>query len=319
VATASLVPSVITVPIFGRLGDYCGRKPCMIPAILVFTLASVLCGAATSMLWLVVARGLQGIGGGMLVGCAFACIPDLFPEPRVRLRWQIIVSSAFGIANAIGPSLGGVMTEQYGWRSVFYVNLPVGLLGILFVARFLPRIRHQTVGKIQLDWPGALLIAVALGCLQMVVELLPKGAASTTVLLLGAGSLAAFAGLYFWEQRCPQPLLPIDMFRNPALAVLFVLATLVGFIIFALMFYAPLLLQGGFGLSPQEAGLLITPMAACITVGSILNGRIISHIDKPNRMLYAASRRWPWPAWGSSPPTTTRRTRSSRSTCSWPA
>lgn len=128
---------------------------------------------------------------------------------------------------------------------------------------------------------------MALGCLQMVVELLPKGAGSATVLLLAAGSLAAFIGLYVWEQRCPQPLLPIDMFRNPALAVLFVLATLVGFIIFALMFYAPLLLQGGFGLSPQEAGLLITPMAACITVGSILNGRIISHIDKPNRMLYA--------------------------------
>lgn len=287
VATAYLLPSVITVPIFGRLGDYYGRKPFVIAAIVVFTLASVLCGAATSMLWLVMARALQGVGGGMLVGCAFACIPDLFPEPRVRLRWQIIVSSAFGIANAIGPSLGGVLTEQYGWRSVFYVNLPVGLLGILFILRFLPHIRHHTAGKIQLDWPGALLIAVALGSLQMVVELLPKGSASTTVLMFAAGSVAAFVALYYWEQRCPQPLLPIDMFRNPALAVLFVLASLVGFIIFALMFYAPLLLQGGFGLSPQEAGLLITPMAACITVGSILNGRIVSHIDNPNRMLYA--------------------------------
>ncbi|VCU68771.1 Multidrug resistance protein 3 [Pigmentiphaga humi] len=287
VATAYLLPSVITIPIFGRLGDYYGRKPFVIAAILVFTLASVLCGAATSMLWLVVARALQGIGGGMLVGCAFACIPDLFPEPRVRLRWQIIVSSAFGIANAIGPSLGGVLTEQYGWRSVFYVNVPVGLLGILFIVRFLPHIRHHTAGRIQLDWPGALLIAVALGGLQMVVELLPKGSSSGTVLLFGAASLAAFAALYVWEQRTPQPLLPIDMFRNPALAVLFLLAMLVGFIIFALMFYAPLLLQGGFGLSPQQAGLLITPMAACITVGSILNGRIISHIDRPNRMLYA--------------------------------
>ena len=287
VATAYLLPSVITIPIFGRLGDYYGRKPFVIAAIFVFTVASLLCGAASSMLWLVLARGLQGIGGGMLIGCAFACIPDLFPEPRVRLRWQVIVSSAFGIANAVGPSLGGIMTEQYGWRSVFFVNLPVGVLGIFFVARFLPRIRHYSAEKIQLDWQGALLIALALGCLQMVVELLPKGGSPVTVLLLGAGSIAAFAGLYVWEGRCPQPLLPIDMIRNPALAVLFVLAMLVGFIIFALMFYAPLLLQGGFGLSPQAAGLLITPMAACITVGSILNGRIISPIDKPNRMLYA--------------------------------
>ncbi|MDX3905876.1 MAG: MDR family MFS transporter [Pigmentiphaga sp.] len=286
VATAYLLPSVITVPIFGRLGDYYGRKPFVIAAIFVFTIASVLCGAANSMLGLVLARALQGIGGGMLVGCAFACIPDLFPEPRVRLRWQIIVSSAFGIANAVGPSLGGILTEQYGWRSVFFVNVPVGVLGAWFVFRYLPRIRHHTAAKVQLDWPGAVLIALALGSLQMLVEMLPKGM-STTVLLLGVGSVCAFTALYFWERRCPMPLLPFDMFRNPALAALFLLALLVGFIIFSLLFYAPLLLQGGFGMSPQEAGLLITPMVVCITVGSIVNGRIITRIEKPNRMLYA--------------------------------
>ena len=88
------------------------------------------------MLFLVLARALQGIGGGMLVGTAFACIPDLFPDPRVRLRWQVMMSSAFGIANAIGPSLGGFLTQYYGWRSVFYVNLPVGLLSLFFAEPF---------------------------------------------------------------------------------------------------------------------------------------------------------------------------------------
>jgi MFS family permease len=106
VATLYLLTSVITVPIFGRLGDYYGRKPFVIASIVVFTAASVLCGAANNMLFLVLARGLQGIGGGMLVGTAFACIPDLFPDSVVRLRWQVLMSSAFGIANAVGPSLG---------------------------------------------------------------------------------------------------------------------------------------------------------------------------------------------------------------------
>ncbi|HEY1610312.1 MAG TPA: MFS transporter, partial [Paraburkholderia sp.] len=180
VATSYLLTSVITVPIFGRLGDYYGRKPFVIASILVFTAASALCGMAKSMMFLVFARGLQGIGGGMLVGTAFACIPDLFPDSVVRLRWQVMMSSAFGIANAVGPSLGGFLTQYSGWRSVFYVNLPVGLLSLLFVWRYLPHLRNRaTEGRMRLDWPGALLIAVALGCLQIFVETVPKHGLTT--------------------------------------------------------------------------------------------------------------------------------------------
>lgn len=286
VATSYLLTSVITVPIFGRLGDYYGRKPFVVAAIVLFTLASVLCGAANSMLFLVLARALQGIGGGMLVGTAFACIPDLFPDSYVRLRWQVMLSSAFGIANAVGPSLGGFLTQYYGWRSVFYVNLPVGLLGLWFVVRHLPHLRHGTPGKIRLDWPGALLIAISLGGLQLLVELLPKDGFSPTIVALAVGSVLAFVALYLWERRCPQPLLPFEMFRNPSLAALFTLALLVGVTMFSLLFYAPLLLQGGFGLSPKDAGLLITPLVVFITVGSITNGRIVTRIKNPNTMLY---------------------------------
>jgi EmrB/QacA subfamily drug resistance transporter len=287
VATSYLLTSVITVPIFGRLGDYYGRKPFVVAAIILFTLASVLCGAADSMLFLVLARALQGIGGGMLVGTAFACIPDLFPDSYVRLKWQVMLSSAFGIANAVGPSLGGFLTQYYGWRSVFYVNLPVGLLGLWFAWRHLPHLRHGDPGKIRLDWPGALLIALSLGGLQLVVELLPKEGLSPMILGLCVATVVAFVVLYVWERRCPQPLLPFDMFRNPSLAPLFMLALLVGVSMFSLLFYAPLLLQGGFGLSPQDAGLLITPLVVCITVGSIVNGRIVTRIKNPNQMLYA--------------------------------
>ncbi|CAM3706979.1 MDR family MFS transporter [Bordetella sputigena] len=287
VATSYLLTSVITVPIFGRLGDYYGRKPFVVLAIVVFTAASALCGAADSMLFLVIARALQGIGGGMLVGTAFACIPDLFPDSYVRLRWQVMFSSAFGIANAIGPSLGGFLTEYYGWRSVFYVNIPVGLLGLWFVSRHLPHLRHSDPSKkIRLDWPGALLIALALGGLQLVVELLPAKGFDSLTLSLAAASVVAFGLLYWWERRCEQPLLPFDMFRNASLAPLFMLALLVGVSMFSLLFYAPLLLQGGFGLSPKDAGLLITPMVVCITIGSIANGRIVTRIKNPNNMLY---------------------------------
>ncbi|MXN74978.1 MFS transporter [Burkholderia sp. 4701] len=287
VATSYLLSSVITVPIFGRLGDYYGRKPFVIASLVLFTTASVLCGMANDMLSLVLARGLQGIGGGMLVGTAFACIPDLFPDSVVRLRWQVLMSSAFGIANAIGPSLGGVLTQSFGWRSVFYVNLPVGILSLLFVWRYLPHLRHvEHDEKMRLDWPGAILIALSLGALQLFVEWLPKyGITGWPTLLLGV-ALVAGVGLWHWEKRCAQPILPFDMFRNRALSALFVLAILAGFSMFSLLFYAPLLFQGGFGMSPKEAGLVITPLVVFITIGSIMNGRVVTRIRHPNAMLH---------------------------------
>lgn len=287
VATSYLLTSVITVPIFGRLGDFFGRKPFVIASIIIFSAASALCGMAGNMLFLVLARGLQGIGGGMLVGTAFACIPDLFPDARVRLRWQIMMSSAFGIATAVGPSLGGFLTQYWGWRWVFYVNLPFGLLSLYFVWRFLPHIRHvATDAKIRLDWPGAVLITLALGSLQLLVEELPKHGFSASLTGLLVLSVAAFYGLWKWEQRASQPLLPLEMLRDPSLSPLFVLALFGGFAMFSMLVYAPLLFQGGFDMSPQQAGLLITPLVACITVASIVNGRLITRIPSPNLMLY---------------------------------
>jgi EmrB/QacA subfamily drug resistance transporter len=286
VATSYLLASVVTVPIFGRLGDHYGRKPFVIASIVVFTGASALCGMANDMLFLVLARGLQGIGGGMLVGTAFASVPDLFPDSVVRLRWQVILSSAFGIANAVGPSLGGFLTQYYGWRSVFYVNLPVGALSLFFVWRYLPHLRQgDDKREMRLDWPGALLIALTLGSLQLFVEWLPKyGIASWSTLLLVV-TLVSGAALWKWEQRCAHPILPFDMFRNRALSALFVLAILAGVAMLSLLFYAPLLFQGGFGMSPKDAGLVITPLVVFITIGSIVNGRIVTRIPNPNAML----------------------------------
>jgi EmrB/QacA subfamily drug resistance transporter len=287
VATSYLLTSVITVPIFGRLGDYYGRKPFVLVSIALFTGASALCGAADSMLFLVLARGLQGIGGGMLVGTAFACIADLFPDSVVRLRWQVMMSSAFGIANAIGPSLGGFLTQYWGWRWAFFVNLPVGLLSLVFVWRYLPHLRHMAhTVRVRLDWIGALLIAVALSALQLFVEWVAHDGFTPSVVALAVVGLGCAFGLVRWERSNAQPILPLDMFRNRSLAALFSLSVLGGFSMFSLLFYAPLLLQGGFGLSPRDAGLVVTPLVVFITIGSIVNGRVVTRVRNPNTMLY---------------------------------
>jgi EmrB/QacA subfamily drug resistance transporter len=287
VGTSYLLAAVITVPIFGKLGDDYGRKPFIIVAIVIFTLASALCGMAQSMLQLVLARALQGIGGGMLMATAFASIPDLFPDTRERLRWQVVFSTAFGLANAFGPSLGGYLTEYWGWRWVFFVNLPVGMLSLGFVCYFLPRIRYSAQPPSRMDWFGALLLALTLASLQLFVEWLPQNKSALQLISMAASAAIAALTLIWWERRCENPVLPLTMFKNPLLGRVFALSMSMGFCLFSVMYYAPLLFQGGFGLSPNEAGILITPLAASITVGSITNSRIMSRLQSPNIVLYA--------------------------------
>lgn len=287
VGTAYLLTSVITVPIFGKLGDEHGRKSFVLVAIVLFTLASMLCGMAQGMLQLVCARALQGIGGGMLIITSFASVPDLFPDPRERLRWQVLFSTAFGLANAVGPSLGGYLTQYWGWRSVFFVNLPVGMASLYFVWRYLPKIRHSDKPPTPLDWQGAMLVALALGTLQLFVEWLPQNRPVSEMFMLGAAGIVSLIALIKWELHCDYPILPLAMFTHRSLLPLFILSLTMGFCMFAVMYYAPLLFQGGFGLAPDQAGLLVTPLAVSITVGSIINGRIVTRLAVPNRMLHA--------------------------------
>ncbi|EPJ85090.1 MAG: MFS transporter [Pseudomonas sp.] len=281
VATGYLLTSIVTIPVFGRLGDYYGRKPFVLAATIVFTLASLVCALANDMWVLVVGRALQGVGGGMLIGTAFACIPELFPDTRQRLRWQMMLSALFSVVNAIGPGLGGYLTGAYGWRSVFYLNLPLGCLALFFAWRYLPHYRPVQVTGIRLDWPGALLIAVALGSLQLGAEWMGH---SSTVLsaTLGLICVTAVLALWHWERRCASALLPPAMFAMSSLRILFVLSMLAGAIMFTLLFYLPLLLQGSYGYSPQDAGLLITPLALSITLGAIVNSRIVTRLRNPN-------------------------------------
>lgn len=285
VGTAYLLTSVVAIPIFGKLGDDLGRKPFVLAAILVFTLASVLCGAAQDMLQLVLARALQGVGGGMLVATVFASVRDLFPQTEDRLRWQVMLMAAFGLANAFGPSLGGFITEYLGWRWVFYVNLPVGLVGLYFSVHYLPRIRHARHGPLVLDWQGALLLASMLGSLQLFVEWLPQGRPLVVMAPLLLLSLLSAPLLWWWERRCTNPLLPLGLLTDRQLWPLFLLALISGFGLFAVLFYTPLMFQGGFGLSPKAAGLLVTPLVLSITVGSLLGSRVVHRLDEPKVVL----------------------------------
>ncbi|HSD38755.1 MAG TPA: MDR family MFS transporter [Rhodocyclaceae bacterium] len=285
-ASAYLLTNAIMIPIMGRLGDLYGRKPFVLGAIIVFTLASVLCAFSQSMIQLVLARGLQGIGGGMLTGVAFASVSDLFPDRLQRVRWQAMLSATFGISTAIGPSLGGWLTEHAGWRSVFYVNVPVALLALPVVWHYLPHIVHHEGEDKSIDWLGALLLAVSVSALLIATE---QGQAHGfgRPLFIGLAILAVATGaLFIWHQHHSKaPIIPPRLFANRAVQQLVCLGALTGLVMFVLIYYSPLLLQGGFGLSPNTSGLVMTPLLVLITIGSIINGRLISRLKKPERLV----------------------------------
>lgn len=287
VAAAYLLTNATFIPVIGRLGDLKGRKPFLLAAIVIFTSSSALCGLANNMLELVLARALQGAGGGMLVGSAFASVPDLFPDMKERVKWQIMMSSAFGIASALGPALGGWMTEHFGWRSVFYVNLPIGLIALMFVWTHLPHVVHQNTRSPKgMDWWGVIFLVFAISSILATSEF-GESLGFFSWIFWGLVVACVFFGYIFikHQQRSEAPIVPAHLFDSKPVRIMTILAGLTGFIMFVLIFYAPLLLQAGFSLSPPDAGLLVTPILVMITVGSIVNGRLITRVKKPQRLF----------------------------------
>ncbi len=289
VATAYLLMSSIFVPIMGRLGDLFGRKRFVIASIIIFTGASALCGLAQSMFELVLARALQGVGGGMLVGTAFAATADIFPDQLRRIKWQAMLSTAFGLANAVGPSLGGWLTEHWGWRAVFYVNLPIGLAATLVISRFLPSTRGHREAGASIDWWGALLLGASIASFLLALE---KGTGAglgaltkPTFWLPLMAALGLFGGFVREQRRAVQPILPLRLFDVQAVRLLALIAAFSGWAMFSLIFYAPLLLQAGLGLSPNTAGIVVSPLVLCISVGSIINGRLYGRMPRAHRLL----------------------------------
>jgi len=287
VAGAYLLTSVIAVPIFGRLGDYHGRKPYVGAAIVTFTLASLLCALAPTMPALIAARALQGVGAGMMTGTAFASIPDLFPDPAARVRWQVVLAAAYGVGTAAGPSLGGWLTDAWGWRSTFLINLPIGMAALYVVVRHLPSIKPAARGAERLDVSGALLLSLLLAAVLVALGGVDVGRVAHARVLAACALPALLCLFYHREQRAASPIVPPAMLRNGRLATLFCLSSMTGALMFALIFYVPLVLQAGLGLSAALAGQLATPLAASIAVGSLLNTRIVTRLERPVSVIVA--------------------------------
>jgi EmrB/QacA subfamily drug resistance transporter len=289
VFTAFFLGATATVPVVGNLADLVGRRLIFLTAVVVFTIGSLLCGAATSMPMLVVCRCLQGIGAGGIQTCALIVMADMFP-PRQRAKWQVIHSAGYATASAIGPTLGGILSDTFSWRWIFLINGPICLITFAALWFGLPRTAVVKRAGRRIDWSGgvwsiagvsALLLALSWGGHEY--EWVSPQIGVTLALVA-----VAFGVLYVVERRATNPVIPGDLLRSnvPALSSLGGVANSV--VWFSMLLLVPLRLQLVLGVSATAAGALMTPAIVLGPLGSVFAGQMLGRTGRYRLMSIVA-------------------------------
>jgi MFS transporter, DHA2 family, multidrug resistance protein len=287
VLTSYLVSNAIILPATGWLSSFFGRKQLLITCIVIFTLSSALCGAATSLPMLIAARVLQGIGGGVLQPTAQAVLMESFPFEK-RGQAMSIYGMGIIVAPIIGPTLGGWITDNYSWRWIFYINIPVGIVAVLMATWFIenpPYLRR--VARASIDYIGFGLMALWLAAFQLVLD---KGQEedwfeSRFITLLTVIALSAMIAFVVRELSVKEPIVDLRVLKNRNFGVGTLLMTIVGGVLYGTTAMLPLFLQTLLGYPAVQSGLAVSPRGFGSMASMIIVGRLVGKID--SRLLIA--------------------------------
>ena len=281
VITSYILTSTIVMPLYGRIGDQIGRRSLLVVAILLFMFGSIVGGLATNIYWLIIGRGVQGLGGGGLMLLSQAIIADVVPA-RDRGRYMGVMGSVFAVSSVAGPLLGGWLTEGPGWRWAFWISMPTGLLALFAAWKFmkLPKRTEQTRPRI--DYVGMALISIA--TTGLVLASTWGGSqydwGSPTIVGLFAGAALAAAAFVWNESRAPEPVIPLHLFRDRNFVLTTTSGLLTGVAMFGVLGYLPTYLQMSAGVSATVAGLLMVPMMGALLTTSIISGVYVSRTGR---------------------------------------
>jgi EmrB/QacA subfamily drug resistance transporter len=279
VVIAYLVAGTVAAPVYGQLGDVFGRRRLMFVALPVFLAASLLCALSTSIEMLALARVLQGLGGGGLMTLSQALIGETVP-PRERGRYQGYLAAVVVTSNSLGPVAGGYLTQAFGWRSIFLINLPLGILAVLLTFRLAPKPGYRTEHPFDAIGLVLFVLFVASTLLALQQSQHAQAAALPGIAALALLGLASLALLLRQERRAPFPLLPIGLLRQPAIWRSDALAACHGAALVSLITLLPIYLRVAHGMSASQTGLLLVPLTIGIGIGSMITGRVISRTGR---------------------------------------
>jgi EmrB/QacA subfamily drug resistance transporter len=262
----------------GSLADRLGRRRVFVAGLAIFSGASLLCALAPDPTFLNLARAVQGIGGAIMFAVSLALIAQEFTAGRERGVAMGIYGSTIGVAVAIGPLLGGALTDSLGWESIFYLNVPIGIAAIAITYLKVRESRDPNATRV--DWPGVATFSAAL--LLLVLALVrgnDEGWGSTLIVSLLAGAGALMAAFLVVERRAPEPMLPLELFRRPAFTGVQLAAFAISSSIFALFLYLTLYLQNYLGLSPLQAGVRYLPITVASFFAAPIAGALLSRVQ----------------------------------------
>jgi EmrB/QacA subfamily drug resistance transporter len=285
--TAYLVTATISGPIYGKLSDLFGRRPIFIIGVLVFLVGSMLSGLSQEMWQLIAFRGLQGLGAGALFPIALAIIGDIF-APSERGKYQGFFGAVFGLSSLLGPGLGGLITDNFGWQWIFYVNVPIGAVVLVIIWRTLPTVRDPNAER-NIDYLGAALFIAAL--VPFLIGLTNKQFGEWTDPEVGGLIAVGFllGAAFVWaESRAKEPIIPLALFRIRAFtaSVLAIFLAAMGF--FAVVVFLPRWYQVVGGTSATEAGYQILPLLGGLIISAIASGQIVARTGRYKALIFGA-------------------------------
>ena len=275
-----MLTCTVVMPVFGGVSDRLGRRGPFVVAIIIFCTGSLVAGVASSMLILVVGRGIQGIGAGGILSLSLIIFGDLFTGPR-RGQMQGLITAVWGLASIVGPLLGGVIVDSWSWRWVFLLNLPLGALVVGLAVGGLTETGVHVVGGRKLDLAGALLfLAGVTGLMLAVLKPAIPGQVGPDTVRLGALAVAVLGltGFVWAERRSADPLLPVTLFHEMPFVAGSVAAFFSGAAMFGALVHVPLLVQWGQGKDATTAGLSLMTMSTGWSVGGLFAGQLLNRL-----------------------------------------
>jgi EmrB/QacA subfamily drug resistance transporter len=279
VVTAYTLATASSTPLWGKLGDMYGRKGAFMTSIVIFLAGSALSGMAQNMGQLIGFRAIQGLGaGGLMVG-VMAIIGDLIP-PRERGKYQGMMAGVMALAMIGGPLVGGTITDNWGWRWSFYINLPLGVIALAAISTVLhlPKKRSQA----RIDYFGAGLLTVGITSIVLVTTWGGSQydwTSARIMELIGLG-VAALVGFVFWQTKAAEPVVPLHIFRSRNFTLMAIIGFITGFVMFGATLFLPLYQQSVQGASATNSGLLLLPMLGAMLVTSMVAGRVTTNTGK---------------------------------------
>jgi EmrB/QacA subfamily drug resistance transporter len=275
VFTAYLLAEIATIPLWGRFADMYGRKKIFLIGMAIFMLGSILCGAAGSMVQLILFRAVQGVGAGCVLPVAQTIVADLYTM-KERPKISMVFSIVFGFGSIVGPLVGGFLTEHLSWRWVFYVNLPVGVFTIAMVAWVMIE-PLQNRHKHRIDWLGMVTLLGWTGLLVFALESGGRDYGWGSPMIVGALGASVFllVAFLFIERRATEPLIPFDLFKIGALRASTSISVAIGMVMFGTLSFLPLFVQVVNQSSATQAGRILTPMMLAMVVASPVAARLI--------------------------------------------